>query len=181
MTRPSLVVVLAEDERQQRLARRYLYRLQYGHHDIRLVDLPSGRGSGVEWVLQRYAAEVQKFRSRAAKAGTALIVVIDADTFHIDQRDRQLRQALADATFEIRRDHEAIIHLIPKRNVETWILCLTGKQVDETTDYSRERDVDRLIPTAAETLFDWSRRNATLPAHCVPSLEVAVPELRRLE
>ena len=31
-------------------------------------------------------------------------------------------------------EHEQIARLVPKRNVETWILCLNGQAADEDTD-----------------------------------------------
>jgi hypothetical protein len=71
--------------------------------------------------------------------------------------------------------------LIPKRNVETWVFCLSGRQVDEDTDYSREAGIDELIKPAATAFFDCSRLNAAPPALCVPSLLAAIPEVRRLE
>ena len=181
MSKPSLVVVLAEDERHQRLSRQYLYRVGYGRHDIRFADLSSGRGSGAQWVLQRYPIEVQKFRSRAAKAKTALVVMIDADTNPIEQRSRQLQASLEGGGSTLRRADEAIVHLIPRRNVETWVLCLSGEHVDEVEDYSRRPDVDALITTAGEALFRWTRGKVGRPANCVPSLETAIRELRRLE
>ena len=181
MSRASLVVVLAEDERHQRLVRRYLYKLHYQSHDIRFVDLPNGRGCGAQWVLQRYVAEVKKYRTRAAGAKTALMVAIDADTGHVAERDRELRRAFEKEGLAARKPDEAVVHLIPKRNVETWILCLSGEQVDEITDYKQRRDLDALISTAAVTFFEWSRINAVQPAHRVPSLAAAIPEVRRLE
>ena len=107
--------------------------------------------------------------------------MIDADTSRVDQRDLQLQKALEEAGSEVRRADEAIVHLIPKRNVETWVLCLNGEQVYEVTDYSQRGDVDARIPAAAATFFKWSRTNAVLPEHCVPSLGAAIPEARRLE
>jgi hypothetical protein len=80
-----------------------------------------------------------------------------------------------------RTDVEVIVHLIPKRNVETWILCLNDRSVDEITDYSGEGGIDGLIPRAAVTFFEWSRPNATPPTHCVDSLLAAIPEVRRLD
>jgi hypothetical protein len=62
----------------------------------------------------------------------------------------------------------------------TWILCLTISVVDENTDYSRDGDMDRLVPPAADTLFGWTREGAVAPEHCVPSLLAAIPELKRL-
>lgn len=181
MSKPSLAVVLAEDDRHQRLVRHYLYRLGYQPHDIRFRPLPGGRGCGEQWVREGYAAEVKNYRTRCARAKTALIVAIDADTGDVDRRLRQLREALDHSGADARADGEVIVHLIPKRNVETWILCLSGRQVDEVTDYRHDGDADRLIPTAAVTFFGWSRMNATPPAHCVPSLTAAIIEVRRLE
>ena len=181
MSRPSQVAVLAEDDRHQGFVRRYLYRLGHSRHDIRFEPLPSGRGCGEQWVRERYAQAVRAYRARSARAGTALIIAIDADAGDADRRLRQLREALEQAGLATRTDGEAIVHLIPKWSVETWILCLSGRQVDEITDYSQEGDVDRLIPTAALTFFEWTRVNATPPARCVPSLLSAIPEVRRLE
>ena len=181
MSKPSLVIVLAEDERHQRLVRQYLYQLGRSRHDIRFEPLPNGRGCGEQWVHERYPKAVLSYRGRSARAGTALIVAIDADTGDVEQRFRQLRKALDQEGIGARAEGEAIVHLIPKRNVETWILCLSGRQVDEDTDYSREGGIDELIKPAAMAFFDWSRPNAAPPGHCVPSLLAAIPEVRRLE
>jgi hypothetical protein len=181
VSRSSLVVVLAEDARHQSLVRRYLYRLGYSQHDIRPVSLPAGRGSGEQWVRGHYAAEVMKFRARSTRAKTALIVVIDADTKEVSERHHQLRDTLKQARSAARVDSEAIVHLIPKRNVETWILCLSGQEVDEVTDYHNERSIDQLIANAGAIFFHWTRPNAALPSNCIPSLSAAIPEARRLE
>jgi hypothetical protein len=135
--------------------------------------LPSGRGSGEQWVRKRYATAVNAFRQRSTRATTWLIVAIDADTGTVDRRLRQLSDATP------RAEDEAIAHLIPKRHIETWILCLCGEEVDEETDY-HGREVDGQIKTAASSLFDWSRPNAAPPASCIPSLRVAIPEVQRL-
>src|SRR5262245_18375594 len=88
----------------------------YERRDIRLVPLPAGKGYGEQWVRQGYLAEVIGLRRRAAN--TALIVAIDADTIEVEQRRRQLDAAASSLA------GEKIVHLIPKRNIETWILCL---------------------------------------------------------
>jgi hypothetical protein len=183
------VIVLAEDERHQRFIRQYLYRLpahaaggrQYEVHDIRPVTAPGGRGSAEQWVRKQYPEEVKEYRKRSAHRKLALLVAIDADTGEVDRRVRQLREALEQAGLAARANGETIVHLIPKRSVETWIVCLSGEQAVELTDYSRRGDVDALIPAAAATLFAWSRPNAMPPANCVPSLSAAIPEVRRLE
>lgn len=181
MPRPSQVVVLAEDRCHQRFVQRYLERLGYGRHDIRLVDLPSGRGCGEQWVRERYPQEVRAYRSRSARAQSALIVAIDADSGDVERRLRQLREALTQAEMPPRRDEESIVHLIARRNIETWILCLDGENSDEETDYRREPSINERIAGAAGTLYQWSRPNFVPPPRCVPSLLSAIPEIKRLD
>lgn len=181
MSRVSQVVVLAEDRRHQRFVRYYLKRLYGAIPTTRFVDLPSGRGSGEQWVRNHYALEVQAFRSRSTRASTALIVPIDSDRSDLDTRVRQLREALLQADLQPRADAERVVHLIPKRNIETRVFCLDGRAVDEQDDYTREDGVDAKIPTAARTFFERSRPRSSVPTHCVPSLHAAFPEVRRLE
>lgn len=151
---------------------RYLRKRGFKERQIRLVP-PSGAsgGAGEQWVRERYEAAVSEYRRRSAK--TALIVVIDADTDEVSRRVRQLSEALGRPP---RRDDEAIVHLIPRRNIETWILHLSGKEVDEEADYHHE-DVDDLIPAAAAKFLEWAAQS---PAHCLPSLLVAIKETKRL-
>jgi hypothetical protein len=107
-------------------------------------------------------------------------VVIDADTEEVDRRHRQLLEALENDDLQERRVDEAIVHFVPKRNIETWIFCLNGQPVDELMDYSERRVISDQVSTAGITFFDWSRPGATIPADCVPSLLTAIPEVRRL-
>lgn len=181
MSKPSRVLVLTEDQHQQRLVRKYLERLGYEGGEVSCEDLPSGRGCGEQWVRARYSKWVRAFRKRSSSAQTALVVVIDADVLDVRRRFDQLRDALNEAGMSPRSDTEAVVHLVPKRNIETWVLCLSGRDVDEITDYTREPNISRLIPGAALTCFHWTRPNQTPPEHCTPSLHSAIPEARRLE
>ncbi len=124
---------------------------------------------------ERYPSAVAAYRHRAKRAETRLIVVIDADIHSVEHR----RQQLARTLIEERKNDEKIVHLIPKRSIETWVLCLTGSAVDENTDYSRE-SIDERIEPAAQTFFEWTRQNATIPQACVDSLRGAIPEIRRI-
>jgi len=181
MAKPSRVVILAEDHRHQRFAYRYLQRLNVRPHEIYFEPLPSGRGCGEQWVRERYAKAVAAYRQRSTKAISALVVFIDADTGDVDRRIRQFHAGLEQHRLDRPSETERIVHLILCRNMETWILCLHGAVVDEQTDYSREPQIDEKIPGAAVTLFHWSRPNTVFPSHCVPSLQRAIPELRRLD
>jgi hypothetical protein len=170
VSRASQVIVLAEDRRHQNFVRRYLYRVGYERHDIRLEDLPNGRGCGEQWVRERYAKAVARFRARRAR--TALVVVVDADTHSVTDRLGQLPGN--------RSPEEAIAILIPKRHIETWILCLNGGTVNEESDY-RAQAIDHLIKPAALAVWAWARNAATtVPLRCVESLRTALAELRRI-
>ncbi|HEV2961745.1 MAG TPA: hypothetical protein VG649_07985 [Candidatus Angelobacter sp.] len=143
--------------------------------------LPAGKGAGEQWVRMHYARLVAAYRARAAHAGTALLVVIDADTSEVDHRFRQLQDTLAEARLKPRSNNEKIAHLVLKRSIETWILFLTGSNVNETTDYRNAHKVDDQVKAATLKFFEWSRKNASLPQNCLRSLVVAIPEIRRLE
>jgi hypothetical protein len=175
-----MVVVLVEDDHQRMLVYRYLKRCGLANV-TRINASPSGQGSAEQWVRQHFAQEVLAYRARQAKATTALIVVIDADTYEVRDRLRQLDQQLHDDGRDPLTPDEEIARLVPKRNVETWVLCLHNHAVDEETDYKRTRnDWGELIPPAAETLFEWVRSDAEPPASCTSSLRNGIGELKRL-
>ncbi len=176
MNRPSEIVVLAEDAMHQSFIRQYLYRLGYTIHQIRFEI-----GGGEQWVLRQYAKEVGEFRWRSAKAATSLVIVIDADVVGVIFRHQQLGNALKETDLFPRSHDERIIHLIPNRNIETWILCLNGEKVDESSNFKKWADLGPRVKPAAEMFYAWTRRNTSVPDHCIPSLRQAIPEAQRLE
>jgi len=102
MSKPSLVIVLAEDVCHQRFIRHCLKQQNYERHQMSFEPIPGSRGGdAVKWVIERYAKEVQAFRTRSARAGTALIVAIDADTETVEHRTRHLARALAEGAWDI--------------------------------------------------------------------------------
>ena len=180
MAKASLVVVLSEDVRHQNFIRQFLYRCNYGPHDIRFEPLPSARGSGEQWVRKRYASAVAAFRSRSSRAQTALIVAVDADTDTIQHRADQLANELLDANYQPRAPGERIVHLIPKRAIESWVQYLNGESANETTDYRNTKDLDQLIKPAAVLFYTWTRNGVAVPGNCLPSLKAAIPEAQRI-
>jgi hypothetical protein len=99
----------------------------------------------------------------------------------VDQRHQQLQDALTLAGMADRTAEESIVHLIPKRSIETWVFVLHDRPVNEDIDCSAEPEVDPLIRTAAVRFFTLSRPGAQPPPPGVPSLAAAIPEIRRLE
>ena len=178
MIKPSQVILLVEDSRHQQFIFRYLRTAGLEPRAVRIEKSPSGAGSAEQWVRERFPIEVQAYRARHAQ--TTLIVLIDADTQTVHQRRRQLDHALREAGVTLIGDTEAIARLVPKRNVETWILCLNDIVVDEGADYKRTRnDWPGLTHTAAVTLYGWRRPNKALLPSCVESLRLGIQELRK--
>ena len=171
------LIILAEDLRQGNFARRYLQRA--GHRKLNVKIAPSGRGSGEQFVRENYPIEMEYYRQRSHHRRAGLVVVIDADVKSVNERQTELERALTEAGEAPRGATEVVALLIPRRNVETWILCLTRERVDEITDYSN-RDLNDFTKAAAETFYEWSRANYTLPETCVPSLKQGLEEIRRV-
>jgi hypothetical protein len=180
MSKPSQVILLVEDRRHQQFIRKYLRRLGLEAHAMRFEIAPSGAGSAENWVRERFPLEVVAYRRRQPQ--TRLIVLIDADVLTVQQRIRQLDQALREGDVAaIDENVEHIARLVPKRNIETWILCLNQQAVDEDIDYKRPRnDWSGLIASGIETLYDWTRPNVAIPPSCVESLQSGIRELRKL-
>lgn len=183
MNKPSLVIVLVEDACHKMLIQRYLKKHGLNEHQIRIRVSPSGSGSAENWVRKEFVKEASECRRRQARAKTALITMIDADTWPVDYRLQQLDQALReDGKQPVDPDTERIARLVPKRNVETWVLCLNGQTVSEEIDYKgKSHDWSELIPPAATTLFQWTRSSAPLPVQCIESLRCGIGELKRLK
>ncbi len=180
MAKPSQIILLVEDSHHRQFVFGYLRRLGFGTHAMRIVESPAGAGSAEQWVRKRFSVEVDACRARQAE--TKLIVLVDADTFTVHERISHLDQALKEAGVPaVSHDSEDIARLVPKRNIETWILCLNGAPVNEDADYKRTRDNwNEMIRTAAGRLSVWSRPNAALPPSCVESLRMGIRELQRI-
>jgi hypothetical protein len=130
------IVVLCEDIIHFNFVRRYLERRGIESRRIRSNIVRRGRGAGTQHVIRHYPTEVQTLRSRSYLCA-GLVAVIDADTFSVDDRLRQLEHSLTQSDKPPRGANERIGTLIPKRNIETWVFHLLGNTVDEDTDYKK--------------------------------------------
>lgn len=180
MSSPSQVIVLAEDKRHQNFAWHFLKGLGYGAHQVRNESLPAGRGSGEQAVRKWYVTSVRALRARASRAATALVVVIDADKSSVDDRQRELAEELRRQDLPERDDSESIAHLVPKRHIETWVLCLRdGQSVPEDRD-CKFAVSDGDVKPAADVFHNFVRSADEPPAHFVPSLCDGLLEARRI-
>lgn len=181
MSRPSLVIVLLEDDRQKMVMYRYLIKCGYRRHEVRIEQAPPGQGSAESWIRRRFVKETCLYRNRRTRARTALIVVIDADAHTVQDRVGQLDDAMRESGNQVINQGEKVARLVPRRNIETWILCLNGHEVDEETDYKGTRNAwNELVPLASENLCQWTRTQSNIPNACVDSLRIGVQELQPL-
>lgn len=169
------IIVLCEDRAHANFVRHHLKKRGFNHRQLRFIPVPHGSGSGAQFVLQRYATEVKAYRSQANYLSLALLTVIDADTQEVQQIHRRLEGQLQNADIENRTASERIVLLIPKRNIETWVVYLQGLPVDEESDYKAHPLAKNYKPagtTLAEQLGQQPK------ADYPNSLQVAWSELR---
>lgn len=143
------IVILCEDRQTAAFARRFAEAKGWEKRQIEVILSPKGRGSGEQWVRERYANEVRKLRA-APYVARGLVVVMDEDTQSTEPRDVQLTNALKKQGVTIRSANEPILHIIPCRNIETWLAYLGGETVDECAIYpklARERDCVPMVNT----------------------------------
>ncbi len=94
----------------------------------------------------------------------------------MSKRKAQLTRSLDEASLDARAQDERILHIIPARNIETWLAYLSGDEVDETTSSPKLELESGCAPMIA-TLHAMCQASA-LRAPAPPSLERACAELR---
>jgi hypothetical protein len=117
-----------------------------------------------------------------------MFAVMDADELTVAKCLRDLDDELVKAGQPGLDDKlDPIARLIPKWNIETWILFLTADEgakhvIGETKNYKDSKTSqqwDQLIPRALDALYAWTRPNAALPENAIGSLRSSIKELPR--
>ena len=185
MSKPTSVILLCEDKRTAVFVRSYLKERGVSH-GIRIHSNPSG--SGFDWVLDQYPIEVNAYRQNKGRLKIWLIVVIDADNksvgARLNQLDTKLGQAENARLLDLRIEDESIARLVPRRNIETWILVLTGTPANEEENYKNTRNKEEwheLAIQGGKELHRWTRPNSRISESCTDSLHRGIQELRRVE
>lgn len=173
------IVVLCEDSRHKAFAHRVLIKLGFNPHKFRMLSSPPAKGAAEQYVRNLYPVEVKAHRSKASHQNLALILIIDADRFSVDQRHEQLARKLKDQNQEKRSPQERIVIAVPKRNIETWIAFLLDLKVDEEMNCKQKvKHGDARL--AAPRFAEWYRNPDARPANALPSILRAFNELDRL-
>jgi hypothetical protein len=178
------VMLLVEDGALECFARHVLLVLGVQRRKIRVECSLKGKGSGKQWVTQRFPVEVQAQRRKAHHLNVALVIGTDADELTVTQRARELDTTLEAFGLDKRGPEERICLLIPRWHIETWILHLNGRQVVEDENYKKDvkvQDVDfpRISRDFVERYRDWKR--GVTKSTLLPAMIAAFEELNRLD
>lgn len=182
MSRASEYIILHEDKMHLVFVQYFLKKFGVHNRLIRSVLCPKGKGAGEQHVRNRYPNELKAYRTRAAKALTVLIVVIDADSGSVEDHRRELDRSARKNEVEARTSQDKIVHIIPKRNIETWLAFLDLGCVDENKDYKNEygfKKRESECHVLIDRLYDACKHHRNL-ADIPPSLQEACHEFERI-
>jgi hypothetical protein len=174
------IVIVCEDKQQEVFACHFLRKRGFVlDRNVRVEICP--KGAGEQFVREKYATEVNGYRTKNYRLGM-LIILIDADNGTVENRLKQLNNALIKGSQEPRKPNEAIAIFVPKRNIETWVhYVLTGETVDEEREkpYPKfDRNEAICKPGVEKLATQCSQGN--LDENAPPSLQAACSELQRL-
>ena len=173
------IVLLCEDSQTESFVRNFLKHRRFKERDFEIRKSPTGSGAGEQWVSKQYPKELKAIRS---KRDAYLIVVIDADTGSVDERHKQLETACSKEGIPP-RDHRKdsnVLHIIPRRNIETWLAYLDGENVDESIPYPKLGSPGD-CREHAESLYEMCHRDQNLREPVPPSLREACNEYRKFK
>ncbi len=174
------IVILCEDKQQEVFARYFLAKRGFNSRYFRSIINPNGKGSGEQFLRERYLAEVKAYRQKCNYLAIALVVMTDADNLSVQQRLEQLSSILKANNLPDRQPEEAIAVFIPKRNIETWISYLAGEKVneDEKKTYNKLLKESDCKPYV-EKLVNHCQSQQKLE-NAPDSLKIACEEFKRL-
>ncbi|WGV24437.1 hypothetical protein [Halotia branconii] len=173
------IVILCEDRQQEAFARYFLKKRGFIlDRNIRIkICVNKAKGAGEQFVRENYATEVKALRSKNYLLGM-LVVLIDADKKTVEERLKQLDDALIADSQQVRQPDEAIAIFVPKRNIETWIHYLRGETFDEETKYAKFTNNESACKPHVEHLVNQCYQG--LDNNAPPSLQIACRELQRI-
>ncbi|MCK5688221.1 hypothetical protein KAI87_03070 [Myxococcota bacterium] len=135
--------ILTEDKRSERFIRSLLVELGFKKKNFTFFASPKGQGAAEAWVLNIYAEEVKKYRSKNYQGNICLLAVRDGDKPGFDARKKAFDQKLQEENLNKRADDEAIANLVPTWSIETWLLALLDEKNVAEKESQKENFTDR--------------------------------------
>jgi len=136
----------------------------------------AAKGSGEQWVRNRFPVELGAYRERRTRAASALMTIIDADSGSVDGHINELKAECISNQVPFRTDDDAVAIAVPKRNIETWIHYLRGNAVSEQEEY-RKLNYESECRDAVKALVDQCHGGG-LSQGAPPSLVAACEEYK---
>jgi len=124
------LVVVCEDLQHRVFLYRFLIEKGVVPRRIQFQQCPKGRGDAIQWVKSKHVREVAQLRKRPHIL-RGVVTVADADNCTVKDRKSQFDTELESIGQKPRQPNEPIALVIPRRQIETWILHLRGVAVDE--------------------------------------------------
>ncbi|MFA5498694.1 MAG: hypothetical protein WCX83_04935 [Candidatus Cloacimonas sp.] len=168
------LTLICEDTQQECFVRRFLNGMGWGKRQLRIEKSPSGRGSGEQWVREKYAAELANYRKSHVQY--AILTIVDGDVHGVSYRTNQFDNKCIEKEIPVRNNLETVAIIVPTRNIETWIKYLEGEKVDETTIYPKLNNESDCKP-AVDRLLNFYK-GIGLPKDAPQSLNAARNEFR---
>lgn len=168
------LTIICEDTQHECFARRFLSGMGWDKRGLRIVKSPSGRGSGEQWVRQKYAEELKSFRKRHVEY--AFISILDGDAHGVLGRIQQFDNSCGELGIPHRQPDDKAAIIVPTRSIETWISYLMGKQIEEDSTYPKLRCESECYP-AVEKLLSLCKTTG-LPENAPSSLKAACVEFK---
>lgn len=178
-SKATTIVLLCEDKQHERFARTFLRKRGVESRRIRSL-IHNGNGDAKQWICAQFPNELKAYRAQANHLNNLLIVVTDVDNRTVQERAETLNQACRDCGLPIRRDGERVMFVLPKWAIETWILALAGRAINEgeRIDSRHKSEAQGITPKMAEKLFGLCTHHMELPDQ--PSLNAACVEFQRI-
>ena len=178
-------LILVEDDALERFVRQVLLVFGFQPRDIRIKrPYGTGRGSAKAWVTRNYPEEVRIYRAKASsQENIAIVIGTDADNMTVKNRTEELDAALVSSGFPRRQPAEKILLIIPKWNIETWLVNLNSIYVDEDRDdYKKDpaiRNVDYAEVAKVFVARYRSLRQGNVDAVTPSSMILTFEEMKR--
>jgi len=167
------VVILCEDKPQESFVRAFLGLRNYNRRMIRTLPMVGRNGGAGEAAVRRsFPGELKAIRTRS---NALLVAVIDADKTSLANRIHELEQACRNAEIMPRSAADPVVVAVPRRNIESWFVYLTGGDANEDSD-EWKRKKDDLARAAAKSLHKMCYEEQKLRDPAPQSLEAACNE-----
>ncbi|MDE2824081.1 MAG: hypothetical protein OXK79_11335 [Chloroflexota bacterium] len=138
MSRNVQIVLLCEDRQHETFCRRFLTKAGWPVRHISVEIAPRGRGSGEQFVRNRFPEELEAYRRRNHHVSVTLLVMVDGDNQGVERRVAELDAACRERNIPCRDPGEQVLVFVPTWRIETWLAYLGGETVDEgRRDYPR--------------------------------------------